>query len=80
MINSQNSVTNQTCDNRDTSDKKTYPLVDVEDIVKALQTLGQVDNIHHGILSLQRAPDKLCALDCPKINVQSLVANISDKT
>ena len=33
--------------NRDTSDKKTYPLLDVEDIVEALQTLGQVDSIHH---------------------------------
>ena len=39
--------------------KETYPLVDVEDIVEALQTLGQVDIIRNGILSLQRAPDKL---------------------
>ena len=47
-------------DKAEDNNNSSYPLVDVEDIVEALETLGQVDNIRHGILSLQRAPDKLC--------------------
>ena len=44
---------------RNASLEKSYPLVDVEDIVQAMQILWRVDIINDGILSLQCAPDEL---------------------
>ena len=55
----QLNVSEHSDENISNGPKETYPLVDVEDIVEALQTLGHVDSIVDGILSLQRAPDKL---------------------
>ena len=39
------------------NEREIYPLLDVENIVQALQSLWQADIIYDGILSLQRAPD-----------------------
>ena len=55
---SGNLIPNQTKINKNTVDEKTHPLIDLEDIVQAFKTLGRLDIIRDGILSLQRAPDK----------------------
>ena len=58
-LSSSNPIANQKHLNNSTGEEETCPLVDVEDIVQAVQILGRVDIIRDGILSLQLAPDAL---------------------